>query len=190
MAWLAIDRAIALASTHGLEAPLAAWKDAREEIRAEVLEQGIDPSSGAFTQTYGRSAPDAATLRLPLVGFVDPTSDVSRATLARVRDELSEGAGLLRRYRTDDGLPGREGAFLACSFWLAELQHASGDEAAARETFELAQRHASPLGLFSEEVDAATGDLRGNFPQAISHAAHLCAAHALRTNDQTRTVQA
>lgn len=178
MAWLAVDRALRIAREHGLDAPVAAWERAREEIHADVMARGVHPREGSFVASYGDDAADAANLRIPLVGFVDAMSREAIATLDAVERELAEGA-LVRRYRMPDGLPGEEGAFVACSFWRAELQHAAGLHDAARRTFEDALDALGPLGLFPEEIDPRTGAFRGNHPQAISHAAHLCAAHAL-----------
>ena len=190
MAWRALERVVAIAKTHGLPAPLGLWEMERDRIRQHVLEQGVDPKTGAFRQAYDEDAPDASTLRIPLVGFIGPRDAISLATLGRVREELGRREGLLLRYRAPDGLPGSEGAFLACSFWLAELEHAAGDEAGARATFEAAAGHAGPLGLLPEEIDPGTGDFLGNYPQAISHATHLCAAHALRVPKPAQEVDA
>lgn len=188
MAWFALDRALRIAREHGLEAPTEAWERARGDIRDEVLDRGVD-AEGAFVGTYWSTAADAANLRIPLLGFVETQSPEAVATLEAVRRELVEGA-LVRRYRTPDGLPGDEGAFVACSFWLAQLQLAAGRRDEGRRTYEAALAALGSVGLFPEEIDPPSGAFLGNYPQAISHAAHLCAAHALAQAAPRREVRA
>ena len=131
-----------------------------------------------FVQCFDEPALDAALLLLPAIGFVAFDDERMIRTTDAVREEL-EVEGFLYRYRVDDGLAGQEGAFLACSFWLAECYARQGRSARAREVFDRAVGVASPLGLFSEQVDPHGGGLLGNYPQTLTHLSHVAAAVAL-----------
>ncbi len=133
----------------------------------------------AFTQSFGSSELDAACLLIPVVGFL-PADDLRvRSTIDVIETELSDERGLLLRYRTDDGLRGTEGSFLICTFWLAEALAQAGELVRARTVFERAAGYTNDLGLLSEEVDTASGELIGNFPQAFSHIGLVNAAWAI-----------
>ena len=135
---------------------------------------------GAYTRTYGSDDLDAAVLVLPLLGLEPADSQRTRSTVAAIRRELGAGGSLLYRYRPgEDGLPGREGAFVPCSFWLVQALALTGDVAGARRTFDELVALAGPLGLFPEEIDPNSGAFIGNFPQALSHASLVQAALAL-----------
>jgi GH15 family glucan-1,4-alpha-glucosidase len=185
MAWVALDRAIKAAEAHGLPAPLARWDATRGEIRRDVMENGVDPTTGAFTQAYGDPAADASNLRLAIVGFVQADDARYQATLREVERQLARG-GFLLRYAKEDGLEGKEGAFLACSFWLVEALALAGRREEARQAFERLAALASPLGLFAEEYDPAAKRHLGNFPQAFTHAALVSAAWQLVGPASTR----
>jgi alpha,alpha-trehalase len=116
---------------------------------------------------------------IPVAGFLPPDDERVLATIAAIAERLTDPHGLVYRYRTDDGLEGEEGAFLLCTFWLAEAQALAGDVAAARTTFERAARFVNDVGLLSEQVDPRTGDLIGNFPQAFSHVGRVNAPRAI-----------
>ena len=178
MCWAALDRGLRLAEECSLDAPTQRWRDAREAVRAAVERDGYDDDRGVFVQSFGRREMDAALLLLPSIDFVAYDDERMVRTVDAVRDELCDD-GLVRRYRNHDGLEGEEGAFLACSFWLAEcLAHQDRqDEACA--VFERALAAGNDLGLFSEELDPRSGELLGNFPQALTHLAHIAAALAL-----------
>jgi GH15 family glucan-1,4-alpha-glucosidase len=177
--WVALDRATRMASALGLDAPVVRWTEEREALRAYLLEEAAP--DGWFHQATGFAAPDAATLLVAASGFVATTDPYSLRTIAAVRDGL-EREGLVHRYRAPDGLEGGEGAFLLCSFWLLDcLTHAGKlDEAEALLERLLSLRN--DVGLYAEEVDPASGEALGNFPQAFSHmalvlsCAHLSAA--------------
>jgi GH15 family glucan-1,4-alpha-glucosidase len=178
MCWTAADRGLALARHCLRKAPERRWRRARDEIREAVLAEGYDDGRGTFVQAFGEPDLDAAVLRLPVIRFVAYDDPRMLSTVDVVREQLGDG-GLLRRYDADDGLPGREGAFLACSFWLAECLARQGRPADARGVFDAATATANDLGLFAEEYDPATGRMLGNFPQAFSHFAHIEAPLAL-----------
>jgi GH15 family glucan-1,4-alpha-glucosidase len=131
-------------------------------------------------QSFGRTEMDAALLLLPTVEYVAWDDERMVRTVAAVREELDAGDGLIYRYRRDDGLEGDEGAFLCCSFWLAECLAQAGDLGEARMIFDKAVARSNDLGLFSEEVHPETGELLGNFPQGLTHLAHIDAAVALK----------
>jgi GH15 family glucan-1,4-alpha-glucosidase len=188
MAWLAFDRAIALAQRFKLEGPLQHWEQIRAQIRDEILERAYDPKRHTFTQSYGSAALDAGALAVGLVGLLDPADDRFTTTIDAVRRELGHD-GFISRYSTDatdDGLPGSEGQFLACSFWLVEALALNGREAEARELFERLLALRNDLGLYAEEYDVARRRQVGNFPQAFTHLALISAARVL-SGDRTGT---
>ena len=178
MCWVALDRGIRLAEDTGREAPLGRWRAARTELRAEIEARAYDPRQGVFTQCLDDLALDAALLRLSAVGFLDARDDRMVRTADAIAAELGED-GLVRRYEVDDGQPGREGCFLACSFWLVECLAAQGRLDEACEHFERALRTRNDLGLFSEEYDVPRGEPVGNVQQALTHFSHVQAALAL-----------
>lgn len=180
LCWAALDRGIRLADECMRRAPTRRWKTVRDELRATIERRGYDSKRGVFVQAYGRKELDAALLLLPTVEFLDWDDERMLRTVAAVREELDAGDGLLYRYRRDDGLEGDEGAFLCCSFWLVECLARGGDPDEARAVFDRASACANDLGLLSEEVDPSSGELLGNFPQALTHLAQIDAAVALR----------
>lgn len=178
--WVALDRALDLADSLGADQrTVRSWETGREEIRRAILEQGWSDKAQAFTQAFGSDALDGSALLIPIVGFLPATDPRVRSTVQAIAERLTDERGLVYRYRTDDGLPGDEGSFLLCTFWLAHALALCGDVRQAREVFERAAAFRNDLGLFSEEVDGATGDLLGNFPQAFSHVGLVNAAWAI-----------
>ncbi len=175
MCWAAIDRGLHLAEAYRLPAPTDVWSKARAAIRNAILTEGYNAKVGAFTQALGSSTLDASALVIPRLGFLPPTDPRVRSTIERIRADLTQD-GLVYRYRAADGLPGGEGAFFPCSFWLAEAEGLGGWLERAHDQFAGLLRRANDLGLFSEEIDPATGALLGNFPQGFSHAALINAA--------------
>ena len=182
MAWLALDRALRIARDHRISARRRRrWEAERDALAAEVTTRGFDPESGSFSRSYGSSEVDAALLILPLLEFEPADSPRVRGTIDAIRRDLHAGGPLLYRYPLGhDGLPGSEGAFLPCSFWLVQALARTGREAEADELFDALISLAGPLGLFAEEMDPATGHHLGNYPQALTHAALVQAALALR----------
>jgi len=175
MCWVGLDRALRLAEREPdvFGGDTTRWAAERDAIRAEVLDRGYNPRIGAFTMAYGTEGLDAATLRMPLVGFLPADDPRMRSTIRQVQARLGVD-GLLLRYHTgeaDDGLPHGEGAFSICTFWLVDCLTALGEIDEARETFERMLGYASDLGLFAEEIDPATGAALGNYPQAFTHLA-------------------
>jgi GH15 family glucan-1,4-alpha-glucosidase len=173
MAWVAVDRAVRAIEQFGLEGPLEKWKQFRDTIHAEVLEKGYNSEVGAFTQYYGATALDASVLMIPLVGFLPATDPRMKSTIEKIEKELTED-GFVLRYKAEqagavDGLTGREGAFLACSFWLADCLGFLGRKDDATALFERLLSLRNDLGLLSEEYDSIAKRQVGNFPQAFSH---------------------
>ncbi|MEU3405970.1 glycoside hydrolase family 15 protein [Streptomyces sp. NPDC006670] len=173
MAWVAADRAVrTLEAAPQMPGDVERWRAMRDEVHRDVCEHGYDPERGTFTQYYGSRELDAATLLIPRVGFLPPEDPRVVGTVDAVRAELGS-SGLVRRYSTEgpsvDGLPGDEGAFLACSFWLADALHLTGRPKEARELFERLLAVRNDVGLLAEEYDPASGRQLGNFPQAFSH---------------------
>jgi GH15 family glucan-1,4-alpha-glucosidase len=192
MCWVAFDRAIHLVE-EGNAGPLQRWTAIRDEIHAEVLDQGYDATRGTFTQYYGSAELDASVLLIPEVGFLPPDDDRVVSTVRTIKRELMRD-GLVLRYtqpakavsgtgRADvDGLPGAEGAFLACSFWLVNALHMIGEYDEAVAIFERLLALRSDLGLLSEEYDPRYGRQVGNTPQAFSHVPLIQAALNLETH--------
>jgi GH15 family glucan-1,4-alpha-glucosidase len=178
MCWVALDRGLRLAGLLREDAPVAEWERGRDEVRAAVLLHGIDADRGTFMRAFDDPAVDAALLELPMMGFLPGDDERVLATIERVRTELGHDE-LVLRYRTDDGLSGDEGAFLPCSFWLAQALACAGRHDEAADVFERACGRANDVGLLPEEIDPVTGDFLGNFPQGLSHLALLAATGAL-----------
>jgi GH15 family glucan-1,4-alpha-glucosidase len=180
--WVALDRGARLAAARGDEALREKWAAVAEEIHADVRANGVD-ERGVFTQHYGGTGLDASLLLMPLLRFLPPEDERVRSTVLAIADELTVG-GLVLRYRveeTDDGLEGEEGTFAICSFWLVSALVEIGEVRRARELCERLLSFASPLGLYAEEIDAATGRHLGNFPQAFTHLAQVNAlVHLIR----------
>jgi alpha,alpha-trehalase len=177
MCWIALDRAAKLAAIRGVPDLQATWGALAEEIRADILEHGVD-DRGVLRQHYDTDALDASTLLAALFGFLPGDDPRLRASVLAIADELTED-GFVLRYRTgetDDGLSGKEGTFLICSFWLVSALAIVGETARARDLMERLLREASPLGLYAEEFEVATSRHLGNFPQAFSHLALIEAA--------------
>jgi GH15 family glucan-1,4-alpha-glucosidase len=173
MAWVAADRTVrALEENPGLRGDADRWRAMRDEVHREVCERGYDPERHTFTQSYGSDELDAALLLIPRLGFLPPDDPRVVGTVDAVRDGLWSG-GFLRRYSSDgtviDGLPGHEGTFLVCSFWLADALHMTGRTKEARELFERLVALCNDVGLLAEEYDPGAGVQLGNFPQAFSH---------------------
>ncbi|ADJ27993.1 glycoside hydrolase family 15 protein [Nitrosococcus watsonii] len=181
MCWAALDRGIKLAADLDNHAPLAWWEQEREAVRQAVEEKGYDSRQGIFIQAFDHFEMDASLLLLPMVGFVDYQDKRMIRTTNAVWKNL-EQEGLLRRYRAenhDDGLKGKEGVFLACSFWLAECLAYQGRLEEAREVFKRAAATGNDLGLYSEEYDTEREEMLGNFPQGLTHLSLIAAAVAL-----------
>ncbi|HYP44243.1 MAG TPA: glycoside hydrolase family 15 protein [Propionibacteriaceae bacterium] len=186
MCWVAVDRGARLARTHGEDEKASQWELAAEEIKEDILANGVD-HRGVFTQYYGSKALDASLLLAPLVRFLPPDDPRIRATVMAIADELTVH-GLVLRYRveeTDDGFSGEEGSFTICSFWLVSALCEIGEYERARQLCAKLLSFAGPLELYAEEIDPHTGQHLGNFPQAFTHLALINAVlHVIRLEDQ------
>jgi GH15 family glucan-1,4-alpha-glucosidase len=177
MSWVALDRAEKLAEIAGDSALAATWRDTAEEIKTDILQHGLT-KHGVLRQHYDTDSLDASTLLAAIFGFLPPDDERLRNSVLAIADDLTEN-GFVLRYRTDetdDGLSGKEGTFLICSFWLVSALAIIGEHQRAQDLMERLLRIASPLGLFAEEFDVDTGRHLGNFPQAFSHLALIEAA--------------
>jgi GH15 family glucan-1,4-alpha-glucosidase len=179
MCWVALDRAVRLAGLLGAEDRVEQWERIRDEIRTAIEQQGWNEQAGAFTQAFGSADLDAANLQLLLTGFLPPDDPRIRATVHATAERLTDERGFVYRYRSHDGLAGEEGTFAICTFWLAQCLAELGEVQRARELFERMAAFANDVGLMSEQVDAASGELLGNFPQAFSHIGLVNAAWAI-----------
>jgi GH15 family glucan-1,4-alpha-glucosidase len=176
MCWVALDRAAKLAEIRGDPTLQETWRATADEIRADILEHGT--RDGVLRQHYETDALDASTLLAAIFGFLPGDDETLRKSVLAIANDLTED-GFVLRYKTDetdDGLSGKEGTFLICSFWLVSALAVIGEDQAARDLVERLLRISSPLGLYAEEFDASTGRHLGNFPQAFSHLALIEAA--------------
>jgi GH15 family glucan-1,4-alpha-glucosidase len=173
MAWKALDAAVRTVEDCTVEGPVDRWRKVRDEIHEEVCSKGYNADVGAFTQYYGSDALDASLLMIPLVGFLPATDKRVKSTIEAIERDLTEDGFILRYRAADahsvDGLEGREGAFLACSFWMADCLHLLGRHDDAVALFERLLGLRNDLGLLAEEYDAIAKRQVGNFPQAFSH---------------------
>jgi GH15 family glucan-1,4-alpha-glucosidase len=171
MAWVALDRAVKSIEEFGLGGPLDRWRACRDDIHTSVCREGYDSARGTFVQYFGGKDLDASLLMIPMVGFLPPQDDRVRGTVRAIERELTVD-GFIARYsprRDVDGLAGGEGAFLPCSFWLADNYVLQDRLREARELFERLLAVSNDVGLLSEEYDPVARRLVGNFPQAFSH---------------------
>jgi GH15 family glucan-1,4-alpha-glucosidase len=186
MAWVMFDRSLQVAEHYEVEAPVERWERVRDEIHDEVCEHAYDPQRKTFTQYYGSKELDASTLSVLLTGFLPPDDERVLGTIAAIERGLVRD-GLVSRYSTeefDDGLPGDEGQFLACSFWLAGAYALSGRGAEARKLYERLLGLTNDLGLLAEEYDVRHQRQVGNYPQAFSHLALINCARAITLAEQ------
>ncbi|WP_026529937.1 glycoside hydrolase family 15 protein [Haematomicrobium sanguinis] len=182
MMWAAFDRGVRAVREYGLEGPVERWEELRDRLRAEVMEHGWNAEINSFTQSYGSTEVDASLLVLPQVGFVEYDDDHMLGTVARLERDLLDSQGLILRYRTEAGLDGLEPGehpFLVCCFWLVEQYARSGRVTDAQELMDRLLGYSSELGLLSEEYDAESNRMAGNYPQAFSHLGLVRAADAL-----------
>ena len=179
MAWVALDRAVRIADDLGLDGEVDRWREERDAIHEEVLEEGWSDDVGAFVQHYGSDRMDASNLVMPLVRFLPADDPRVLATVDRVVDELAHPSGLLYRHRAEDHLEGEEGVFWVNSFQLAQVLALAGEQERAVEVFERAIEHLGPLGLAAEELDPDSGEMLGNYPQAFTHIGLINAAHVI-----------
>jgi len=189
MAWVAFDRAVASAEEFGLDGPVDRWCAVRDQIKREVLEKGYDAELGAFVQAYGSKELDSSVLLIPVVGFLAPNDPRVISTVRMIEANLSRD-GLLLRYdtkETDDGLPPGEGAFLACSYWLADNMILQDRVDEAMALFERLLSFRNDVGLLAEEYDVKDGLQLGNFPQAFSHFALIDTAYNFVRQGSTRS---
>ncbi|MBS1815188.1 MAG: glycoside hydrolase family 15 protein [Acidobacteria bacterium] len=192
MTWLAFDRAVRIATEHKLRAPIAKWAALRDRIHRQICRRGFNKKLNAFTQAYGSTTMDASVLLLVLAGFLPPDDPRILGTVAAVEKKLLRD-GFVLRYetaRTDDGVGGEEGQFLACSFWYVRCLRMIGREADAMEMFDRLCRLPNDVGLLSEEYDPKADRMLGNFPQAFSHISLINTAHQLMNPEKTQRFQA
>ena len=175
MCWAALNLGVRLAEEFGLRAPVARWSSTRDAIRDAILARGYDQSLGAFTQAFGSKALDASALAIPRIGFLPPTDPRVLSTIDRIRERLSHN-GLVYRYLTEDGLPGGEGTFALCSFWMVDALALAGRLDEAHDLFEKVISYTNDVGLMPEEINPVTGDLLGNYPQGFTHTALIGSA--------------
>jgi alpha,alpha-trehalase len=182
--WLAVDRGISLVERHdGVEAVPTGWCEARDTMRRRIESEGLDPERGIFTQAFGSTSLDASALQIPNLGFLPADDPRVLATIEAIDRELAVN-GHVFRYRADDGLDGNEGAFVFCTLWMVNALARIGQVDRARERLELVLSCANDLGLLSEEIDAHSGELLGNFPQAFSHVGVITAALTIQAAEE------
>ncbi len=203
MCWVALDRACKLADRHGHARHVGRWAEQCQAIRNQIEQHGYNQEIQSFTQSYGDRVLDSANLRMALSGFQQAPEPQMRNTILTAAQRLSGDGGLLYRYRAYDapsqpqkqptnglsaidGLPGGEGAFLACTWWLVSDLCRLGEIEEAQRRMEHLLSFASPLGLYSEEVDPATGALLGNYPQAFTHIGLINSAVTLQRAQEGR----
>jgi GH15 family glucan-1,4-alpha-glucosidase len=183
LCWTALDRAVKLAPRLGAFGKAEEWAAERDRIHQAVLERGWSEERHAYAQSFDSDELDAAALLMPLVGFLPAGDERMRSTIEAIARDLTED-GLVLRYRNTeglnvDGLSGEEGTFVICTFWLVSCLAKAGQVQRARALFDQLAGYANDVGLIAEEIDTATGELLGNFPQAFSHIGLITAAHEI-----------
>ena len=188
MCWVAMNRASRLAEIRGTSKLQETWGATAEEIRKDILDNGV--RDGVLRQHYDTDALDASTLLAAIFGFLPGDDEVLRKSVLAIADDLTEDGFVLRYVtgQTDDGLSGKEGSFLICSFWLVSGLAVIGEHQRARDLMDRLLRIASPLGLYAEEFDPSTGRFLGNFPQAFSHLALIEAGARIILSERLKEV--
>ena len=176
--WVALDRALRLAEKRLIAGDTGVWAEARDAVRGAILERGFNTQLGVFTQAFGDTSLDASALVIPLAGFLPAGDPRVVSTVEAIQERLVAG-GMVYRYRAPDGLPGGEGTFVLCTFWLVEALTMMGRLEEAHRIFEQTISFANDVGLLAEEVDPSSGRLLGNFPQGFAHLALIRSAHRL-----------
>jgi len=169
MCWVALDRAIKLAGAYDLEGETELWQEHKDAIYREVMERGWSEKKKAFVQSFDSESLDASVLRMPVVGFIDGRHPRMISTIKQIKKKLHAGDGLVYRYTSADGLPGKEGAFLLASFWMVDALILAGETEEARKVFEQVIKNTNHVGLLPEEIEPDTKEFLGNFPQAYTH---------------------
>jgi len=177
--WVALDRAVKIANMESMTEEARDWTELRDKIRDEIINRGYDKSIGSFVQSYGSKDLDAANLLMPQVRFLEATDPRIISTIDLAKEKLMKNGKFVYRYLSEDGLPGKEGAFLICSFWLVNCLTMAGRLKEAEDLLNSLIELSNHVGLFSEEVDLSTGKMLGNFPQAFTHMGFITAATAL-----------
>lgn len=177
--WVALDRGVKIARALGLSDESNEWRELRDTLHDEIIKHGYDESIKSFVQSYGSKDLDAANLLMPQVRFLEATDSRIISTIDLTEKKLMKSGKFVYRYLSEDGLPGNEGAFLICSFWLVNCLTMSGRLKDAEDLLNSLIGHSNHVGLFSEEVDPSTGAMLGNFPQAFTHMGFITAATAL-----------
>jgi GH15 family glucan-1,4-alpha-glucosidase len=188
LCWVALDRGIRLAEAYGLAGDTGRWRRERDRIRTQVFEKGWSERLKAFKQSYQDEHLDAANLLLPIVGFIDGDDPRMISTIDATLDQLVVDGLCYRYLEAPEGLSGKEGTFILCTFWLINALILAGREPEAEELLERTLERATPLGLFAEEIEPTTGVHLGNFPQAFSHIGVINAAVSLAHSSQEGTV--
>ena len=184
MCWVALDRAVILADRLNASSRIESWMQSRDQIREAILTRGWSDRAQAFTQSFGSDDLDASNLMVALVGFLPADDPRVLATVEATEERLTDQRGLVYRYRSGDDLEGEEGTFLLCTFWLAQALAHAGQPVRARAVFERAAAFVNEVGLLAEEVDPVSGELLGNFPQALSHIGLVNAAWAISESER------
>jgi GH15 family glucan-1,4-alpha-glucosidase len=190
MCWVALDRGVALADRLGVPDRVEAWKQTQNEIHQVIMTKGWSDRANAFTQSFGSDELDASNLMLSVVGFLPPDDPRILATIEATEQRLTDERGLVYRYRSHDGLDGKEGTFVLCTFWLAQALALAGQPARARAVFERVVGFVNDVGLLAEEIDPSNGELLGNFPQAFSHIGLVNAAWAISETERVQQTSA
>ena len=186
LCWVALERAVRLAQATKLEGDVNRWCAERDAVRSAILEHGYNASDGVFTQVLGGRALDASALLIPLVGLLPATDERVRSTVTRIREHLTAN-GLVYRYVDADGVPGGEATFAICTFWLVSNLALQGQVDQACKLFEQVTSFGSDLGLLSEQIDPASGELLGNYPQGFTHLALIHAALTIARAQRRRS---
>ncbi len=187
--WVALDRAIRIAQSLGMTDDVSKWTILRDKIKDTILERGWDGTVNSFVRSFGSTELDAANLLMPQVRFIDGRDPKMIATLDATMKSLLQNGKFLYRYRADDGLPGNEGAFLICSFWLVSCLTFAGRLDEAEKLMDSLVQYSNHLGLFSEAIDPNTGEMLGNFPQAFTHMGFITAANSLTSAMEKRALE-